>query len=69
MSPGDSDSLLALLSEKMVKGGRLAYWNLYIDRYPPASNSRMKLLDDTSQKLYAIDRVFHYIKFCVIQIV
>lgn len=67
MSTDKSDHLFSSLSKKLVKDGRLVYWNLFANRFPPP-NCTAKLLEDFSQELQKIDRVFFYSKFCVLQI-
>lgn len=64
MSSTDSRDLFSLMSQKISSGGRLAYWNLYNDRFPDTDNSRLTILEDTSQELQKIDRVFFF-KFYV----
>ncbi len=66
MSPEDSDVLFSLLSFRTFDGGRLAYWNLFTQRYPPTDNCKLKFLEHLSWQLRKLDRVFFY-DFCVLQ--
>lgn len=65
LSPDDSDKLFSLLSQHTVKGGRLIYWVLYSDRYPPLDGS-IKFLKDLSQELLTLSRSFFF-KPCVLE--
>ena len=58
MSPEESDFTFTSLCNKIVPGGYIAYWNLYLNRYPPV-NLRTKLAD-ISHELQKIDRVFFF---------
>ena len=64
MSEEHSNSLFRLLAKKMTRGGRLAYWNLYVDRKSP-KKSGFKHLDELSKNLYAKDRFWAYSAFHV----
>lgn len=58
MSTDHSNALFSLLSQKMVKGGCLVYWNLFADRYPPDGNSTLEFQKQLSLELRKIDRSF-----------
>lgn len=61
----DSDRAFERLADRMRPGARVAYWNLLVERRPPARlQHRMHLLP-RSADLHAQDRVFFYQDFRV----
>ena len=66
MSPEDTDAMFTVLAKRMVKGGRIAFWNHVCPRQPSAALSdRVKVLTGLSNELYRRDRVFYYCAFYV----
>ena len=51
------------LSEYFAKGGRMAYWNLYVDRSSDNKIPKLKYLKELSEKLKEKDRVWFYKNF------
>lgn len=64
MSKNDSDLLMQQIASQMNPGSRIAYWNLYVDRNSEVVN-KLKRMDQLSQNLKTIDRVWFYKNFHV----
>lgn len=51
------------------KGGRLAYWNMLVDRHAPSKlASKLHFLEDLSKELHNMDKSFFYSAFVVEEI-
>lgn len=59
LTPEHCDGLFKLISQKLAPNGRLAFWSLFVDRFPPDS---LKLTRVTPQ---ALDRLWLYKDFQV----
>lgn len=53
------------LAEYFAKGGRIAYWNLYVDRASDNKVPKLKYLKELSENLKEKDRVWFYKNFKV----
>ena len=67
LDPKSSDELFAQLARAMRSGGRIAHWNLMVDRRAPATVTRP--LPELSAVLHAADRTFFYSDFLVDEVV
>ncbi len=66
ISPEASDSLFALLADKIRPSGRIAYWNLLVPRRsPPSLAAKWQHLDALSERLTQCDRAWFYQSFHV----
>lgn len=70
LSIEETDHFLALLSENMVRGGRIAFWN-HLNERGPGSTLKLKLEEHRSlgQELFARDRTFFYSDFRVLEVI
>ena len=70
LSVEETDHFLSLLSENMVSGGRIAFWNHLNDR-SPGSTLKLKLreLRSLGSALFAQDRTFFYSDFRVLEVI
>lgn len=64
MPKDKADTLLQQIANRMQKNGRIAYWNLYVDRNSH-DVSNLKRLNELSSKLKEDDRVWFYKNFNV----
>ncbi|KRE25322.1 hypothetical protein ASG82_17215 [Mycobacterium sp. Soil538] len=67
LDPKSSDELFIQLARAMRPGGRIAHWNLMVDRRAPAMLT--KPLTELSAVLHAADRVFFYSDFIVDEVI
>ena len=66
MSSDEAGLLLQTLGERMRVGGRIAYWNLLVDRSSQQHRvPRLRHLHDESRRLHDRDRIFFYQAFQV----
>ena len=66
MPPSATERLFARLAEAMPGGGRLAYWNLFVQREsPPSLRDRIRPLPRLSRALSRRDRAWFYSAFHV----
>jgi S-adenosylmethionine-diacylglycerol 3-amino-3-carboxypropyl transferase len=64
MSADAAHHVFAALTEQLRSGGRIAYWNLLVERTPPASlRDRLVPLTAEAEQLWRRDRVFFYQAF------
>ncbi|MFU8805732.1 MAG: DUF3419 family protein, partial [Bradymonadaceae bacterium] len=64
MSQTASDHLFRLFAERIRGGGRIAYWNLLVERRPPPElRARLIALDEESNRLWLQDRSWFYRSF------
>lgn len=64
MSAADAAALLGALGERLRPGGRVAYWNLLVERSSLQGGApRLRHLGDAGRRLHARDRVFFYQAF------
>ena len=69
MSATAADNLFQLLAQSMAPGSRIAYWLLYVPRYPPSAlENQLEHLSQLSTDLHKQDRVFFYSNFEVFEI-
>jgi NADP-dependent 3-hydroxy-3-methylglutaryl-CoA reductase len=70
MSASDSGVLLQILGERIRAGGRIAYWNLLVERSSQQHRvPRLKNLHEESRRLHDRDRLFFYQAFQVEEVV
>lgn len=67
LDPKSSDELFVQLARTMQPGGRIAHWNMMVDRRAPATVTRP--LSDLSADLHAADRIFFYRDFLVDEVI
>jgi S-adenosylmethionine-diacylglycerol 3-amino-3-carboxypropyl transferase len=66
MGPQETEDIFGALAEAMPRGGRLAYWNLFVARESPASlQDRIRPLPRLSHALWRRDRAWFYSAFRV----
>lgn len=66
LSHDDSQALMGQLAAKLRRGGRMAYWNLLVDRQSgEALRDRLQPLTELSHRLHEQDRSFFYSAFRV----
>jgi S-adenosylmethionine-diacylglycerol 3-amino-3-carboxypropyl transferase len=64
MSADAAHHVFAALTDQLRSGGRIAYWNLLVERIPPASlRDRLVSLTAEADDLWRQDRVFFYQSF------
>ncbi len=64
MAEDASDELFGLLARSMRQGGRIAYWNLLVERHPPETLSgKLESLTEESRALWRMDRAWFYSSF------
>jgi S-adenosylmethionine-diacylglycerol 3-amino-3-carboxypropyl transferase len=64
MAADATHQVFAALTEQLRPGGRIAYWNLLVERTPPASlRDRLVALEAEAERLWRQDRVFFYQAF------
>ena len=69
MSATAADNLFQLLAQSMAPGSRIAYWMLYVPRYPSSAlENQLEHLSQLSLDLHKEDRVFFYSDFAVFRI-
>ena len=70
LSIEETDHFLAVLSENMVRGGRIAFWN-HLNERGPGSTCKLKLDEHRSlgQELFTRDRTFFYSDFRVLEVI
>ena len=69
MSQDAADRLFELFTRGMRSGGRIAYWNLLVERHPSARLAgRLRSLDELSQRLWRRDRAWFYRSFELLEI-
>lgn len=71
MSDGDAQALMGHLAARMRPGGRLAYWNLLVDRSSVSCGGvpHLRHLRDAAVALHAQDRIFFYGAFHIEELV
>ena len=70
MSSENYHALLEQLIEAGKAGGRIAYWNTFVDRRRPSHmQDRLHSLDELAQRLHLSDKAFFYDRFVVEEIV
>lgn len=70
MSQDDHQKVLECLVESARSGARLAYWNMLVERRrPPSMASRLKPLQELSDRLQGEDKVFFYSAFIAEEVV
>jgi S-adenosylmethionine-diacylglycerol 3-amino-3-carboxypropyl transferase len=67
LDPRSSDELFIQLARAMQPGGRIAHWNMMVDRRAPATVTRP--LSELSAVLHAADRIFFYSDFIVDEVI
>jgi len=61
MSPEQTNAIFEYIGTYMASNGRIAYWNLYIDRV--SDTNRIVRLNEISETLKNQDRVWFYKNF------
>lgn len=64
MSVEDTEQFFSVLSDHMATNARVAYWNLYLQRFPGKCSS-LHHLQELSEELHKEDRMFFYSKLCI----
>jgi S-adenosylmethionine-diacylglycerol 3-amino-3-carboxypropyl transferase len=68
VSEEHTNKLFSLIESRMSPGGRLAYWNCFVERKPDLSQvRRLKRLEELSSRISASDRLWFYGGFNVYQ--
>jgi S-adenosylmethionine-diacylglycerol 3-amino-3-carboxypropyl transferase len=66
MSPSQHEAVYHALADKAAAGGRLAYWNLHVQRpCPPSALTRVRPLKALSRSLHQADQTWAYRAFHV----
>src|SRR5690606_22953914 len=68
LSPDQTVASLDVLGERMRPGGRIAFWNLFVDRRVPQDHPTLNRLEDLSTKLWDRDRSWFYRAFHVAEV-
>lgn len=69
MSTEASDRLFELFARAMRSGGRIAYWNLLVERHPSKNlDDRLDSLAEQAQGLWLKDRAWFYRSFELIEV-
>jgi S-adenosylmethionine-diacylglycerol 3-amino-3-carboxypropyl transferase len=69
MSEGDCHQLLEALAERGKGGGRLVYWNLFVERSRPEHLAqRLRPLPELAATLHAQDKAFFYSRLVIEEI-
>ena len=65
MTEDATKELLSLIGKSFAKSGRIAYWNLFVDRNSRNQISSLSLLQEESQNLHLDDRLWFYKNFFI----
>lgn len=64
MSVDHANEVFSMIARSLKNGGKLGYWNLFVDRTPDAKkNAELRLLDRVSKGLSDADRLWFYQDF------
>ncbi len=69
MSADDTAALMDHLARRMRAGGRLAYWNLLVDRSSAERVPSLVALADEARRLHQTDRIFFYGAFHIDEVI
>ena len=69
MTAENAKSMLEQFGTNFRKGGRIAYWNLYVNRNSENQITNLKRLDKESESLHRKDRVWFYRSFWIEEII